>query len=175
MPIWLKPIDSGIKAIYDVKEEDLEGTPEEVCKRLYISTSDYEDFIEFYEDNKEDNVIYLFRYQQNEYFAQEASLLKTGLVNGQNGVRKEFFGTGIDTNAYFFKGTVNLDFDIIQLTFNLKGKETVIPVVADPIDVFHEATPPPFSTRDVNYIWVLVVGAVAFVLVLIIIFSKGRK
>ena len=176
---WHVETFDGIKAIYDVKEEELEGTPEEVCNRLYISTSDYEDFIEFYEDNKEDNVIYLFRYQQNEYFAQEASLFKTYVA--RNG--EKYFAPGglgftsgiIDTNAYFFKGMVNLDFDIIQLTFNLKGKETVIPVVADPIDVFHEATPPPFSTRDVNYIWVLVVVAVVFVLVLIIKFSKGRR
>ena len=168
---WHVETFDGIKAIYDVKEEDFNGTKEEVCQKLYIGESDYEDFKKFYEDNKEDNVIYLFRYQQNEYFAQEATLLNTRVY----GNYKDFVGGVVDTNAYFFKGTVNLDFDIIQLTFDLKGNETVIPIVSNPIDVFHVATPPVFTDIDVNWNWVIIVVVSFAVLVLIIFISKGRR
>ena len=46
-------------------------------------------------------------------------------------------------HGYFFKETVNLDFDIIDVTFTKDLKQTVIPVVSDPIDVVPSPTPPP--------------------------------
>ena len=54
----------------------------------------------------------------------------------------------VDSNAYFFQQTVNLDFDIIDVTFSNGEKSTVIPVVSNPIDVVPDATPPVYTTTD---------------------------
>ena len=55
---------------------------------------------------------------------------------------KETFEKGW-ADGYFFKETVNLDFDIIDVTFTKNLKNTVIPVVSSPIDVVPSPTPPP--------------------------------
>ena len=55
---------------------------------------------------------------------------------------KETFEKGW-ADGYFFKETVNLDFDIIDVTFTKDLKDTVIPVVSSPIDIVPSPTPPP--------------------------------
>lgn len=50
----------------------------------------------------------------------------------------------------FFQETVNLDFDIIDLTFVKEDVKTVIPVVMSPIDIVHDATPPVYTKSDKN-------------------------
>ncbi len=136
----------NIKAIYSVQDSDVVGTAAEVAKRLYISESDYDDFMDFYKKNKGLATVYLFRYQTSDYIAQEATLYeyyKDGSI----------FTTGkgwqkCDTNAYFFQQTVNLDFDIIDVTFTTGTVETVIPVVSNPIDVVADAQPPVDTESD---------------------------
>ncbi len=136
----------NIKAIYPVKDSDVVGTAAEVAKRLYISEADYDDFMDFYKKNKGLATVYLFRYQTSDYIAQEATLYeyyKDGSI----------FTTGkgwqeCDTNAYFFQQTVNLDFDIIDVTFTTGTVETVIPVVSNPIDVVSDAQPPVHTESD---------------------------
>ena len=44
---------------------------------------------------------------------------------------------------------VNLDFDIIDVTFTKDFKDTVIPVVSSPIDVVPSPTPPPDIYEEV--------------------------
>lgn len=138
----------GIRAIYPVQASDISGTNAEIAKRLYISESDCEEFKKFYTTNKNLATVYLFRYQTSEYIAQEAALLQK---------TKNLFGTElwekVDTNAYFFQETVNLDFDIIDVTFSNGETETILPVVSDPIDVLPEATPPVHTTSDEEPTW----------------------
>ena len=131
-----------IKAIYKVQDSDLSGTVEQVSKKIYISSSDVADFKSFYNSKKSDCSIYLFRYQISDYISQEASVKKK--VNDLFGFAWESDGT----NAYFFQETVNLDFDIIDVTFSTGEVETVIPVVSNPIDVIGSATPPVYTTPD---------------------------
>lgn len=155
---------NGIQAIYPVKDSDLEGSKAEVANRLFISKTDYDDFKNFYNVNKALCTVYLFRYQVSDYMAQEASFVKrTG----------SFFGAStfkvIDTNAYFFQETVNLDFDIIDVTFSNGETSTVIPVVSDPIDVVPDATPPVYTTSDKES-WLkklisTILGLITFVLI----------
>ena len=48
-----------------------------------------------------------------------------------------------DIQCYIFQETVNLDFDIIDVSFTDDTlKETVLPVIANPIDNIPEPTPP---------------------------------
>ena len=53
-----------------------------------------------------------------------------------------------DTNAYFAQMCVQLDFDIIDVTFSNGEKSTVIPVVSNPIDVVPDVTPPVYTQTD---------------------------
>lgn len=156
----------GIEAIYAVKATDLEGTAEEVCRRLYISTADYEAFKEYFAENTVTSTVYLFRYQVSDYISQEATLY-TGDCSAGNLFTFHYQ----DTNAYFFQETVNLDFDIIDVTFSNGEKETVIPVVMSPIDVIPDATPPVHTKSDIrsNW-WKIALAVIAVIIVLILLY-----
>lgn len=159
----------GIQAIYAVDtENDLQGTDDEVSQRLYISSGDVQDLKDFCTaPENEDCTIYLFRYQTTDYIAQEATLFEKGGMYGW---------TEKDTNAYFFQETVNLDFDIIDVTFSNGEVDTVIPVAMNPIDVVPAATPPVHTTSDVHASWwayvILVVGEVLILWLLQILLRK---
>ena len=152
----------GIQAIYPVKASDMEGTAEEVANRLYIAKSDYADFQEYYNANKNLCTVYLFRYQVCDYMAQEATLFERGSFLGAKTWDE------VDTNAYFFQETVNLDFDIIDVTFSNGSLDTVIPVVSNPIDVVPDATPPVYTQSDKKPNWWLIIAALIALVVLII-------
>jgi hypothetical protein len=152
----------GIEAIHAVTEEDFAGTEEEICKRLYISQADYEHFKSYYDQNKALCTTYLFRYQTSDYIAQEATLLKQGKV-----LWSEVW-EDVDSNAFFFQQTVNLDFDIIDVTFSNGSVDTVIPVVSNPIDVIPDATPPVYTQSDKKPNWWLIIAALILLVVLIV-------
>ena len=159
----------GIEAIHAVTENDVKGSVEDVSNRLYISQSDYVDFMAFYTaQTLLDKTVYLFRYQVSDYVSQEATLMnvKPDSISG--------FWDKIDTNAYFFQETVNLDFDIIDLTFSKEDDYKVIPVVSDPIDVVHDATPPTHTTSDEDPDWwKIILGALLLVVIVFAIISWG--
>ncbi len=159
----------NIPAIYAVQEEDMKGTPEQICKRLYISKADYTDFKNFYNSNKSVATTYLFRYQTSDYIAMEAATWETdhGSFWEGDGIIKTYGPNRLDTNNYFFQETVNLDFDIIDVTFSNGSVDTVIPVVANPIDVIPDATPPVLTISDTKPNWWLIIAAVILIIVLI--------
>lgn len=157
----------GIQAIYPIDTEtDLQGTDEEISQRLYVSAADVQDIKDFCADPENaDCTVYLFRYQTSDYIAQEANTL---VLNGSTWV-------DTDTNSYFFQETVNLDFDIIDVTFSNGEIDTVIPVAMKPIDVIPAATPPVITTADVPAWWayvILVVGEVIILWLLQILLHK---
>lgn len=141
----------------------------DISERLYISSGDVQDLKNFCNaPENEGCTVYLFRYQTTDYIAQEATLFEKG---GLYGWRE------VDTNAYFFQETVNLDFDIIDVTFSNGEVDTVIPVAMDPIDVVPSATPPVHTTSDAKdpawwaYV-ILVVGEVLILWLLQILLHK---
>ena len=126
----------GISALEKV--ENLTGGKEAVCSKYFIAQSDYEDFEKFYNANYVNNNIYLFRYMMSDYISQPVSVTE---------ISDNVWGDPVVTrDAYAFKQTVNLDFDIIDVTFKDADKLTVIPVIMSPIDVVHDGTPPPNNT-----------------------------
>ena len=155
----------GIEAIHAVTEDDFAGTDEEICKRLYISQADFSHFKSYYEQNKALCTTYLFRYQTSDYTAQEATLLKQGKV-----LWSEVW-EDVDSNAFFFQQTVNLDFDIIDVTFSNGSVDTVIPVVSNPIDVVPDATPPVYTHSDKEPAWLkwLKIAIVAILVIVLVI------
>ena len=158
----------NIQAIYAVQDSDLIGTKAEVAKRLYISEGDYEDFKTYYNANKNVCTVYLFRYQTSDYIAQEATLYEY-YPDGS------IFTTGkgwqkCDTNAYFFQQTVNLDFDIIDVTFSNGIEETIIPVASNPTDIIPDATPPIFTQSDMGNVWLKIIIGLLLLIVVVIVF-----
>ena len=155
-------IFDGIQAIYAIDtENDLKGTYDEISQRLYVSAGDVLDLKDFCSDPENaDCTIYLFRYQTTDYIAQEATLFKKGGLYGW---------TEQDTNAYFFQETVNLDFDIIDVTFSNGEVDTVIPVAMKPVDVVPEATPPAITTTDEPEEWWQIVLMVLALIVLLVV------
>lgn len=159
----------GIKAIYAIDtENDLKGTDYTISERLYISEGDVQDLKDFCNapENAE-STVYLFRYQTTDYISQEATCLEK---SGSRWRER-------DTNAYFFQETVNLDFDIIDVTFSNGETATVIPVAMNPIDVVPSPTPPVHTETDEHtpawwaYV-ILVVGEVLILWLLQILICK---
>ena len=163
----------NISVIEEVTDEKLNGDRTTVCNRLYIFENDYNDFKNYYDTyakskNNEYNeqcTVYLFRYMVSDYVAQEATLFEY--------TSEGFIGSGWaerDTNAYFFQETVNLNFDIIDLTFVKDDVYTVIPVAMAPIDVIHDSTAPVKTTPDKDFDWKKLLQIVLGGLLLILLF-----
>lgn len=132
---------NGIKAIYAIdKTKDLSGTVSDISKRLYVAESDCNALKNYCNKSENaDSTVYLFRYRVTDYTAQEAALYKKRSLSIKR----------VDTNAYFFQQSVDLDFDIIDLTFTKDNVETVIPVAMKPLEIIvTDATPPVDTTPD---------------------------
>lgn len=123
-----------------VKESDLKGTASYISDNLLVNERDVDgadgenntlSFREYCQealDSGETPV--LFHFANTDYYASKARFDKRG--NGE--ISK--------VDGYVCQQTVFLDFDVISLTFEKNGTETVLGCVADPIDIFNGATPP---------------------------------
>ncbi|MGN1053368.1 MAG: hypothetical protein ACI4SH_08290 [Candidatus Scatosoma sp.] len=164
----------NISVIEEVTDEKMNGDYKSVCDRLYIFKNDFNDFKSYYnkytksENNeyKEKCTIYLFRYMVSDYIAQEATLCEytsEGFAFGGSGWVER------DTNARFFQETVNLDFDIIDLTFVKDDVYTVIPVAMSPIDVIHDSTGAVYTKSDKDNDWWKKIFEILLVIVLLVV------
>ena len=169
----------GIKAIYEVTDADVKDDEKATCDGLFIAERDYAEFKEFYDANKAENVVYLFRYQVTDFISSEAThfVPESGLGEKIGAWNSE------DTNAYFMQETVNLDFDIIDVTCTKDNVETVLPVVSSPIDNIPDGTPPVHTTSDKSLSWWQILLAVlALILVIwlllkfapVLVFAVGK-
>ena len=161
-------------AIQAVKASDLIGSSDEISKRLAVGKADLPAFKDFYEENKAaDKTVFLFRFYQGEFMAQEATLFA---------YEKNFLGiyetNKKDTNAYFFQTDVNLNFDIIDITYQKGDTFTTIPVVSKPIDIVPDPTPPIITTPDFKDFWrygAAIIGGLALIGILAKIINKGAR
>lgn len=136
-----KPEDTGvdltIQPIYDVKTTDLNGTDEEIAKRLYINERDVDSFKQYYNSYKDTHHIILFRFAATDYLSRAA-----GYTTRDEDGHFNAYTFEDESKAYVCSETVFLNFDIISLTFNDDGEYRVFPVVSDPIDVVGDLEPP---------------------------------
>ena len=162
----------GIQAIYPLKSSDLNGTDAEISKRLYIDKADVSDLKAYYNERSKDDTVYLFRYMQSEYKAHEVTEYKHvedwALFGGDFNTYEV-----VDTNAYFAQMSVQLDFDIIDVTFSTGERDTVIPVVSNPIDVVPDITPPVYTTSDKEIDWLRWIKIILATLLLVILVVIG--
>ena len=144
-----------LEAIHAVQPFDMTGGEEEICSRLKIGKSEYQEFTDFYNAHKDNYTVYLFRYQQSNYEAIEGDIYKRNSSSKSHWEQQ-------NTQCYIFQETVNLDFDIIDVSFtdgNLK--ETVLPVIANPIDNIPEPTPPIDMPDNIPWLTIVIILAVS--------------
>ena len=168
----------NMSAIQKVTMDDIDNalSSSAFCDDFFIAETDYNDFRDYVKaaKNKKETV-YLFRYYQSEYFAVELheGEYKTGLHMEQVGdMNMPTYGryfTETDTNAYLCQMWVQLDFDIIDLTFTKNGVETVIPVIMSPMDIAADGTSPLITTKDGISWWKIILGIIAFFVIVILL------
>lgn len=147
---------SEVEAIHKVVPDDFYSDEELTCKNLYIHKNYYKDFKSFYDKAKSRNeTVFLFRFYQDEYESREVTeFARTTEVNGlfQPSITGGDVGLKyLDTNAFMAQMTVNLDFDIIDVTCSKGEVNTVIPCIMSPIDFVPPLTPPVITTPDFLY------------------------
>ena len=171
----------GIEAIHPVTEQDFGASKEQTSQNLYIDLNDYDEFSGVYEAAKRnDETVYLFRFDQSVYSAWEVTQGKwtkstewvpNGITAGGS-FRTVYKLSDSDTNGYLAEETVYLGLDLIQMEWDDGGKRVVIPIVSSPIDVVADGTPPVHTTSDKTTPWWKVLLAVlALILVVILLFK----
>lgn len=151
---------NGIEAIHTVTEEDFEDDKSKAAQNLYIDETCYDEIKSSFDRHKQNGTMFLLRYQVSDYVAQEASLIKDPGWSSLSWV--------VDTNAYFFQETVNLDFDIIDATFSDGGAAVKIPVAMTPFDVIPGSDSPLKTHSDKSGGAALAVKIVLLAMVIVI-------
>ena len=177
--LWQKFVGGGynvsgvnnytVSAIKKVESSDFKSTTAATCEDLYIDESDYDEFKEYYDEAKaKGETVYLFRYYQSDYTCYEVAEYKRG--EGDWTLLGTNFGYEfVDSNAYFMQMWVQLDFDIIDLTFTKDNVDTVIPVIMSPMDIAADGAPPFITTKNHLTLWQMLLAALALIIVLIIL------
>lgn len=171
----------GIEAIHPVSEQDFGASKEQTCQNLYIDLNDYDEFLSVYEAaERDEETVYLFRFDQSEYSAWEVTQGKWEKATqwvpnaiGPGGMFQTVYKlSDSDTNGYLAEETVYLGLDLIQMEWDDGEKRVVIPIVSSPIDVVADGTPPVHTTSDKDLAWWQILLAVlALVLVVILLFK----
>ena len=178
--LWQKFVGGGynvtgqnqynVSAIKRVDNTDFKATKTQTCDGLYINESDYDEFKKFYDNvtsKDKPETVYLFRYYQSSYTHNEVATYTRGKDDAWI---KSFEYKFVDTNAYFMQMWVQLDFDIIDVTFTKDNVDTVIPVVMSPVDLATDGDTTLFPNNDKDN-WLKIVIAVVSLILLCVIFA----
>lgn len=167
-----------ISAIQKVTTKDFDDYNKDIFEdKFYVDASDYDELRQYViESNAKNETVYLFRYYQSIYDSQEAREFKFvedwALARGKFGNYEE-----MDTNAYIAQMWIQLDFDIIDLTFTKDNVSTIIPVVMSPMDIAADADHPVYTTTDDKGLkwWQILVGILLAILIIILLlkFAPG--
>lgn len=179
--LWQKFVGGGynvsgtnsytVSAIKKVEDGDFKSSVSETCLALYIDESDFESFRECFNTAKEkDETVYLFRYYQSDYTCYEVAEYARG--EGDWTILGTNFGYEfVDSNAYLCQMWVQLDFDIIDLTFTKDNVATVIPVVMSPIDLAADGDFPVITTKNDLKWWQVLLAVIGLIFVLLLLFK----
>lgn len=177
--LWQKFVGGGyevtgtneytVSAIKRVGKADFKSTKKETCDGLYIDESDYDDFKAYYDKvTKKDKpeTVYLFRYYQSAYTHNEVAIFTRGT---DDALISSFDYDFVDTNAYFMQMWVQLDFDIIDVTFTKDNVDTVIPVIMSPVDLAADGDVTLFPNDDSDLWWKIILAVLLLILLLVIL------
>ena len=140
--------DVFVKVDYD---EIQSLSAEQISHQYLICENDVETFRAYVREQNEINKsVYLFRFDVDTYFTEQVAC-----------------ASGIC--GYVAQEPIYLDFDIISLTYDKAGVQTVIPVVSNPIDIIAGIEPPGTDllpdNADLVNLYMLVIIVLAIVLV----------
>ncbi len=168
----------NVSAIQKITTKDFDENAKAVFEdKFYVDESDYDELRQYViESNAKNETVYLFRYYQSIYDSQEAREFKFvedwAIARGTYGNYSE-----LDTNAYIAQMWVQLDFDIIDLTFTKDNVATIIPVVMSPLDIAADADHPVYTTDDSKGLswWQILLAILLVILVMILLlkFAPG--
>ena len=156
------PTDSGkeVDPIYIIQDRDLTGTYENISDNLVVNYNDIDEIKEFYNTAKANNEkVVLFRFAVSDYFSTFIDSLEPIGYSSSNCK---------DDVGYRARETIFMDFDIISLTFNDNGVYHTIPVVADPLNVIADITPP-FELPEIDFLK-LILGVLLLILLIILLY-----
>ncbi len=155
-----------VSAIKRVESGDFQSSKAQTCAGLYIDESDYEEFKTYYDNaKKQKETVYLFRYYQSDYTSYETVEYKRG--SGDWTLLGTQFGYEyVDTNAYVMQMWVQLDFDVIDLTFTKDNVSTVIPVVMSPMDIAADGAPPVITNGEPLTWWQVILVLLGLLLLI---------
>ncbi len=159
----------GISAIYEVKQSDITGDVTADCDYLYIDENDYAEFVSYCQTAWANNeTVYLFRYYQSTYYSAECTQFS---LPEQKDYYWYNYGQVVDTNAYLAQMWIQLDFDIIDVTFTSEEGDTILPVVSSPIDLVADVEYPLYTTSDDDGVawWAYVIIVLAEIIVLLLL------
>ncbi len=169
-----------MSAIQDVTLDDMDNALNEkaFCDEFFVAEGDFDELYSYVKKAAaKDETVYLFRYYQSEYFAVELSegMYETGFYTQIVGdMSMPAYGRHYeheDTNAYLCQMWVQLDFDIIDLTFTKDNVDTIIPVVMSPMDIAADGTPPLVTTKDGLSWWQILLAVLALILIIWLLFK----
>lgn len=148
-----------VEPIRLVKDGDFTGTDVTDAGKLYVHTEDFDEFESFYNANKSTKNIFLLRFAVTDYYSNmQVCTVSKGLSSG--------YIFDYDS-TYMARETVFLDFDIIELTFLRDTTETIIPVVASPIDIVGGISAPIEEDGGNAFKWIL--GLLLLIVLLVIL------
>ncbi len=161
-------VEEGIKPIQEVRLSDFVGmgseNKETYSKSLFVAKKDLDELQEYCRTAEiEGKTTHLLRIGVTDY---EAIPVEFHPDSDWSGFNYE--------NMYIARDTAYLDFDIISLGFVRGDQETIIPVVASPIDIYPAITP--LTRPGINWWLVVIFGAIiAALVVTAIVISKVEK
>ena len=157
-----------------LKAEDF--TVSNVADHLKVNPDDVNKLKDYYnasvkdgnKDGKPDNAVFLFRYAQTDYWAQDLDIYD--YVNG-----KGYYHVNYKPNDTHIgevrQGTQFFDFDILTMTFNKDGDLTTLGCVSSPVDHWTGYTPSIEPTTPDWWKWVkLALGLIVAVLLIVLLY-----
>ena len=154
--------NTTVDPIKRVTDSDFDTSDALTAENLLVHKLDFEDFKAYYDEKSPDHDVFLLRFAATDYYAAQCTVATAAEWSDIG----SWFTGKIDRNStYMARETVFLDFDIIHLGFGDRDNLTIIPVVADPIDIIAGVDPPPVL-NTVDWIFIAVLGAVVVACVL---------
>ena len=143
-----------------VSEGDLVLDTDTFSKKYRVNPNDVAEFKAFCKESfDKGEVPTLLRFAVTEYYASKARF---------DYAEEDKFDMS-DYDGYVAQETVFLDFDVLSLTFKDEGSNrNIIPVVASPIDIIHDLTPPEGLVEDEPW-WQVIVALLGLILLIVAI------
>lgn len=159
-------IDNSYAPISTISQGDLYLSAEAFSAKYYVNKEDAEDVINFAKESyRKNETPYLLRFAKTDYYSSPARF-----VNVDN-ISEEMFGI---YDGYVAQETVFLDFDVISLGFKSADgyTETLVGVVAEPIDIINGLTPPDELVENQEW-WQKIMMALGIIILIVLLTFLG--